>query len=677
MVGGSPKRRHWQISPKIARATCRFLPFKTVVRRVIVDYRDYLEPAILWRHGACYGEKPIPSRPPSISGILGGLKLTAPSDAGRPTGEEPAQAASGALPRGPSIGELLRLPTLSSATVVAGRSGLDRPVQRLNVMTVPDILPWVKENEFLLATGYPLPRPTAQLAQLVSALDARGLAALGVKLGNYIETLPRAMLQRADQLNFPIIDIPRHVGFDDILSQALTDIINRQSVVLERAEEIHRVFIRIVLDGGGLPEITEKLSQLIEGAVLVLADDGRVLASARLAEAAGLLANAGILGEDGRIVVGEAPDPGTRVLASGGVRLALAPVLAGSMRHGRILAVEGERPLQHDALIALEHAATVIALDAAKKLAVAAVERKFQSDFLHELLGGRVQQVEEVLSRSRSLGWHLDRPLVVVVAELERAPGAELSDLEDQRLHARLTDAWTSAVHDCDPGAAVAGFATEFVAIVGVPDHRDLAEAAAPARSISAGLARHRQILSLGVSRPVTTPIGLATAYHQATKAMQIGRRIHGPGTITHFDSLGVFRLLSLIDDDDELRSFAIDSLGPLLRLDAAERDDLLRTLEALVECNLNVARAARRLYFHYNTLRYRITKLERLLGPFTTDPNRCLQIGLALQILRIREVLQGMPHQLGALDSPCATDQGLPGWPGTAGDARTAAPLQ
>ena len=354
----------------------------------------------------------------------------------------------------------------------------------------------------------------------------------------------------------------------------------------------------------------------------------------------------GLLGEDGRIAVGDALVPGTRVLTSAGVRWALAPVLAGSMRHGRILAVEGERPLEHDVLIALERAATVIALDAAKKLAVTAVERKFQSDFLHELLSGRVRNVREVLSRSTSLGWHLDRPLVVIVAELERVPGEERSDSEEQRSRERLTDGWTSAVHDRDPGAAVAGFATELVAIVGEPDQRDLAEAAdSLARSIAAGLARRsRQILTFGVSRPVAAPIELAAAYDQATKAMQIGRRIHGPGTVTRFDRLGVFRLLSLIDDTEELRSYAFESLGPLLLLNPAERDDLLRTLEALVECNLNVAKAARRMYFHYNTLRYRITKLERLLGPFTTDPNLCLQIGLALQILRIREVLQDLP---------------------------------
>jgi purine catabolism regulator len=535
--------------------------------------------------------------------------------------------------------------------VVAGRSGLHRAVQRLNVMTVPDILPWVKEHEFLLATGYPLPRSPAELAELVAALDARGLAALGVKLGKYIDALPAQMLRRADQLAFPIIDIPQQVGFDDILSQALTDIINRQSAVLARAEEIHRVFMEIVLHGGGLPEITETLSHLIEGAVVVVDDEDRVLAASRLDEVSASLAGAGLLAEDGTVVAGDAMVPQTRVQVTRGVHWAVAPVLAGSMRHGRILAVQGERPLQDDVLIALERAATVVALDATKKLAVTAVERKFRSDFLHELLSGRARDEQEVLSRSRSLGWDLERPLIVVVAELDPVDGDQRSELEERRLRARLTDAWTSAVRACDPGGAVAGFASEFVAIVGAPPDRDAAEAGTSlVETIASGLAqRSRHPLSFGVSRPVASATELAQAYDQATKAMQIGRRVHGPGGITRFDTLGVYRLLSLIDDAEELRSFAYESLGPLLTLEPPERDDLLQTLEVLVECNLNVARAARRLYFHYNTLRYRIIKLERLLGPFTTDPNLCLQIELALQIIHIREMLQEPPERLRA----------------------------
>src|SRR6185503_20664679 len=87
-----------------------------------------------------------------------------------------------AMPSGLTVSEVLTAPCLAEARVLAGASGLDRLVQRLNVMEVPDILPWVKPHELLLTTGYPVRDDPAALVRLVADLDERGLAALAIKL---------------------------------------------------------------------------------------------------------------------------------------------------------------------------------------------------------------------------------------------------------------------------------------------------------------------------------------------------------------------------------------------------------------------------------------------------------------------------------------------------------------
>jgi hypothetical protein len=85
---------------------------------------------------------------------------------------------------------VLAAPCLAEARVLAGASGLDRIVSRLNVMEVPDILPWVKPHELLLTTGYPLRDDPDGLIKLVAELDERGLAALAIKLHRYFDELP-------------------------------------------------------------------------------------------------------------------------------------------------------------------------------------------------------------------------------------------------------------------------------------------------------------------------------------------------------------------------------------------------------------------------------------------------------------------------------------------------------
>ena len=112
-----------------------------------------------------------------------------------------------------------------------------------------------------------------------------------------------------------------------------------------------------------------------------------------------------------------------------------------------------------------------------------------------------------------------------------------------------------------------------------------------------------------------------------------------GPSALTHFDGLGIFRLLTLVPDTAELRSFAAEALGPLISNDTPENADLRMTLSVLLDTNLNVADTSRILQFHYNTLRYRIVKLERMLGPFTTDPNLRLTLSLALLVVQMRGI--------------------------------------
>src|ERR1700754_4339915 len=195
--------------------------------------------------------------------------------------EPPVRPAStGTIVHGVSVGEVLGVSTLAEARLIAGESGLGRIVQRLNVMEVPDILAWVKPHELLLTTGYPLRNTPQSLGRLVADLDERGLAALGIKLGRYVDELPAEMVEQADRLGFPLILLPNDVGFDDILNQVLTDILNRQAAILARTEEVHRALVQIVLGGGGLQDVIDEVATQFDVAVIAIDGDRRMLAGA-------------------------------------------------------------------------------------------------------------------------------------------------------------------------------------------------------------------------------------------------------------------------------------------------------------------------------------------------------------------------------------------------------------
>jgi purine catabolism regulator len=562
---------------------------------------------------------------------------------GGPTG---APRAGGTLPRrlrrGLTVAEVLASRVLAGSVVLAGEAGLDRAVERLNVMEVPDILPWVKPRELLLTTGYPLRDAPEKLVGLVADLDGRGLAALGVKLGRYLEELPAEMLAEADRRGFPVIALPAQVAWDDVLEQVLTDLLDQQAAAQARVDEVQHALVQVVLDGGGLPELAGTLVELLGGAVVICTQDGRVLADAGDVTALSAAFSSRCFEPSGRLRT-ESEVSGLSQHAGMAGNHVVVPVMAGRMDHGRIVAFSPDGSLTAEDVPLVERAATVAALAVTKQLAVRAVESKYQGDFLRDVLTGQIGP-ELAVTHAATLGWEIDRPVIVVVAELDPAPGEPLTDsLVARPAVERFAAAWATVIRPRDPHAPVVGFHREVVAVIGVPASGDVDRCVRDlVREVSGDGGGGRRSFGTGVSRIAASPANIPTAYEQARTAVRVGRRMHGSGAVAHFDGLGVFRLLSLVEDQAELRAFAEETLGELSRpdgpgTDSGEAADLRRTLEVLLETNLNVAETARLLHFHYNTLRYRIAKLERILGPFTRDPHLRLSLQVALQVLQMR----------------------------------------
>jgi purine catabolism regulator len=459
-----------------------------------------------------------------------------------------------------TVRDLIELPSMTGAELAAGAAGIDASINRVNVMEVPDILPWVKPDELLLTTGYPLRHPDTgraydddELVGFVGALAARGVAALGVKAGRYLDELPAPMLAAADRLGFALLSLPVALGFDDVMGEVFTALVDRQAAALDAADRLHRALTAVVLEGGGLPQIAEEVARALSAAVLICTPDGRVQATAGTAEDRAALDGLSLFDPSGRFLV-ERVRPGMQPAPGARGQLLTADIGAGGTDHGRIVVHARAGRLGTATVQSLDRAATVAALAITKQLAVAAVESKFRGDFLRDALTGSAGGPDQVLAHCAELGWDIGSPLVVVVAQLDDLDDNG-SPLTGHPPHERLTAAWQQVVGARFRAAPVVGISQEIVALVPATEQTAQATVTDLVAAVTGDRGGGRRSFSAGVSRVVRSPDGLPAGYDQARKALLVGRRTRGRGAVAHFDSLGVHRLLSLVTDSGELRN--------------------------------------------------------------------------------------------------------------------------
>ncbi|MDP9820196.1 PucR family transcriptional regulator [Nocardioides massiliensis] len=554
------------------------------------------------------------------------------------------------------VRDVLEVGGLLKSRILAGQGGQGRTITTVSIVEAPDVLDWVRPHTFVMTGGFPLRHldptgglSTAGLCRFLSQLDDLEVAGLGVQFGTHLDELPPEVLELADELEFPIVSLPADVPFDQLFSQMMVDVAGVQNDVLQRTYELHALLEGLLLEGADVQRIAEQIASVLALGVLVTSVDGRQMAAVMTEEMRAELAEADLYDETGRFRVERIRTPAQ---TAGGGQLVAEPIVAAGNDLARLVAFAPEHAIGEDVRYALQRAASLLALQITQRQALNVVENKYRGDFLRDVLSGRSKNREHAEVYAVGLGWRLDMPCIVVAAQIDpQDPREEPASTRVRRAwQSRFHLAWTQVVGRESPAYPVADFGDEVVVILSLPEGReDLAAEPAAAvaelqqmverivRSVSGDRGGGRRPFSVGTSRLVRGFEQLPAAYQQARRATEVGRRFTGGSSTSHFDNLGIHRLIGLIPDIDELTVFAQDILGELAE-ETAQATELRTTLQVLLDHNLNVAEASRELLMHYNTMRYRIGKLEKILGPFTTDANLRLNVAVALEVHKIQQ---------------------------------------
>lgn len=546
-----------------------------------------------------------------------------------------------------TVADALQMEEFAGARVVAGRDGLSRAVGWVHVAGVPDAPQWLNGGELVLTTSINMPTDETEQRQYIQAMADKGVAALAIAVGRYINRIPDFLAETAEQNHFPLIEIPYQARFVDIARAANERITQENMAMVERALNINRVLTQLVLDGGDLKQLAETMAGLVGQSVSIENERFEALAAHNIAafdearrytlsegrtdpRLLRALEDSGVLEQIKRtlrpVPIPQMPDVGLEM------ERILAPIVVHSEIYGYMWIIADDRPLSDLDRMAIESGATIAALMMLYQEAAQTAEASLKGGLLSQLVQGEPGREAVLADQALRYGLNLASPFAMLLIEL--AEGTAKDGRGSQRLlqlYRRVNR--LASVHEWP--AVVGQFAGQVVV---------LAQASADLHEIAAIIpVQSAEEVPIGTIRMSMSAVHrgadrVSVAHQQCRDALHIAARLGDSrfdGTLIAFSDLGYLHALYRSGPE----SLSSNPYVPALRLLLEETGaDLFNTLEAYLDAGGNSVQTADVLTIHRSTLNYRLTRIAEIVDVKLSDPIARMNLQVALKLLRLFE---------------------------------------
>lgn len=382
------------------------------------------------------------------------------------------------------------------------------------------------------------------------------------------------------------------------------EVVRQQAFGVERAAAAHDRFASVVLEGGGVADVTQALVDLLGGWAVLYDDAGERHSAAGAAPAAD--------DEDPLLslpVVDRARHEVGRLVDEEGIHA--IGVIAAREQLGTLV-VGAPDSLEEADRRTVERAAVVTALVLLFERQADDARQSARDRVLADLLTARGSH-DDRTGYLRSAGVEPRTPLCLLVVHG--------GDPSQQRALALTVSTVLGR------GTLVGTHEDAIVALVPGEDPDALA------RSL---VDRVGPRVTVGACGPVSDVADLPGTLEEGSRTVRALIALGRSGTGAAATELGFAGLV--VGADPDVHEYVRSVLGPVLDYDTERGSDLVATLAAYFAAGSSPRHAAGTLHVHVNTVSQRLARIATLLGEDWQHPDRALEIQLALRMRRLLE---------------------------------------
>jgi len=421
-------------------------------------------------------------------------------------------------------------------------------------------------------------------------------------------------VDEARRRGFPLFEVPFPTAFSTVSAFAAGSIVSRDFYVLRRIVSMRDHLMNSLDADQPDRELVQRLAKMLDSTVVLYRPEGRVQMAAGPGEAPKPSAPAWSRGVWERVCELE---PGIQSFEHDDLKVVSAPVEAeGRPRFWLVVATRQAYTFEYLTRPMVEAAVRLQAVIATAKRITSAEERAQQALLIEEVAASGLAEADGLARRAAALGLDFSGPAVAFqVGVRDAGTEADLRGLAAE-VERRFASAHLPLL------LAERGDRLVCMAQVEIAALDPLVAGLDPAGG---------EGVVVGVGRPAGSIPELGCSAADAALAVE-QLRGQGAGEVLHFDDLELTTWLMTHPETTAVRAKVERTLSELKR-----KPQLYETLRCYLDLDLDVIAAAKALNLHPNSLRYRLTKIEEIIGASLRKPATISNLYLAITLDSVR----------------------------------------